>query len=540
MGMALRVISTAQGGAVIQVKCNAVTSASQGIGPRSHARCRYRMARHAARCLVLCVAAISGLRAAVCLANGRGWELEPYRIRALLAVDAGGGLSDRLATELSNYLRQRVEAAVGPAWSLQVEVASGVDRHAVFKAVSTTGHPAVEVDVAPPCDKLLLLAIRNTPFHCELAAREYDRYVQLWSTPLRHASRQRDELGEQLFALAWQAVRPLARLELIPGDEKSVALLPRGIELSRLAPDAQPIRPGEIMRPVLRRTQRSGELAEEGLQPVPWTYLEVARPGQPSRGETKGDRAQDREATKGDKLFARIHSANRQPLGLRRQGRVEQLAIAVRSDPAASTLRLRTRSDPPQPLVGYDVYLQGSDGASAATLVGTSNSRGQVTVQPANTRVSMLVIKHGSFLLARLPVVPGAEPEVDVPLPDDDARLAAEARLTAVREDLIDLVARRNILMARVRQKIEQDDFSAAQQLIRTLDELPGRPQFQLTLTTAARLLRSDDAQMQRRIDQLFQATEAVVAQYLDARPISQLHDELRAAQREQGDSGPK
>jgi hypothetical protein len=87
--------------------------------------------------------------------------------------------------------------------------------------------------------------------------------------------------------------------------------------------------------------------------------------------------------------------------------------------------------------------------------------------------------------------------------------------------------------MARTRQKIAQKELEAAGELLRSLDELPGRSQFNLTLTSAARLLRSDDPQIQRRIDQLFQGTQTVLAQYLDARPINELHDELRAARQE-------
>ena len=111
-------------------------------------------------------------------------------------------------------------------------------------------------------------------------------------------------------------------------------------------------------------------------------------------------------------------------------------------------------------------------------------------------------------------------------------RLAAETRLAALREDLVDVVVRRNILMARARQKIKDSDLPAAQTLLRSIDELPGRSQFNLTLTSAARLLRSDDPQIQRRIDQLFEATQTVLTQYLDTRPISELNEEFRAAQR--------
>jgi hypothetical protein len=129
-------------------------------------------------------------------------------------------------------------------------------------------------------------------------------------------------------------------------------------------------------------------------------------------------------------------------------------------------------------------------------------------------------------------VVPGAETDLTVPLPDDDVRLAAESRMSALREDLIDVVARRNILSARIRQKVAQKDYSAAQELLRALDELPGQTQFNLNLTTAARALRSEDPQIQRRIDRLFEATKSVLARYLDPRQISELHEEVASAQK--------
>jgi hypothetical protein len=172
-------------------------------------------------------------------------------------------------------------------------------------------------------------------------------------------------------------------------------------------------------------------------------------------------------------------------------------------------------------------------GEEATRQIGASDSAGKVTIRPGAERIQTLFIKHGGQLLAKLPVVPGAESEVAVPLPDDDMRLEAEARLASMREELVDVVARRNILMARARHKIEQKDFDAAQELIRAVDQLPGQSQFNLTLSTASRLLRSDDPQIQRRIDQLFQATQTVLSQYLDSRPISDLRAELREAQRQ-------
>ena len=78
-----------------------------------------------------------------------------------------------------------------------------------------------------------------------------------------------------------------------------------------------------------------------------------------------------------------------------------------------------------------------------------------------------------------------------VPLPDDDVRLRVAARLAAFREDMVDLVARRNIFMARVRQQIEEKNFDEARGLLESLDELPGPTQFNQTLDREAQLHRT-------------------------------------------------
>jgi hypothetical protein len=249
-----------------------------------------------------------------------------------------------------------------------------------------------------------------------------------------------------------------------------------------------------------------------GIQVVPWTYLEV--------GEADGE-----------PLAARIHSGNRRPFGVRRLGRVEQVAIALRAEPARTILRLHSRTAPDKPLVGYEVFAQ-QPGDEGVTQLGWTDRAGKLAIPSGENRVRMLYLKNGGQLLARFPIVPGAQPQIDVPLPDDDPRLAAEARLAALREELIDVVARRNILMARARQKIKQKDFNAAQKLLGDADQLPGRSQFNLTLSTTARTIRSKDPQIQRRIDQLVEATQTVMNQYLDLRPLNELRDELRAAQR--------
>src|SRR5688500_10039427 len=61
-------------------------------------------------------------------AEERAWEFQPYRIDAVIAIDAPGGLADKLAGELPTYLQRRVTAAIGVPWSSAPKIATGIQR----------------------------------------------------------------------------------------------------------------------------------------------------------------------------------------------------------------------------------------------------------------------------------------------------------------------------------------------------------------------------------------------------------------------------
>jgi hypothetical protein len=440
------------------------------------------------------------------------WEGQPYRIEARLAIDAPGDLADQLAADLPAYLNDRVHTSIGIVWRLKTELATGPLRHKLLGGVDQFTAEDV-ADAAPDEDKRLLLTVRATPWGYELAAREYDRYVQRWGTTIRRTTRQRDALAEQLFDLARQAVAPLAHVRPDPSDPQQVVFELRGSDLLPSGSDFVWAQPGDVFQPILRRTTRDGLLVSGGVADMPWTFLEVI---EPPAGAVQP--------------IGRIRSATQRPLGVRR-GRVEQVAIGLRNDPGESTLELQSRVESDKRLVGYEVFAQNVDEKPMRPL-GASDAAGEVTVSPDKSAVQMVFVKSDGVFLARLPIVPGAATRVAVPLPDDDMRLRVAARLAAFREDMIDLVARRNIFMARVRQEIEERNFDRARVLLESLDELPGQTQFNLTLDREAQRLRTKDLQVQRRIDQLFAQTRMALGKFLDPQPISELHEDLRHAQK--------
>jgi hypothetical protein len=452
-------------------------------------------------------------------AENGGWEYEPYGVQAVLALDLPGGLLDALQQQLPTYIQQRVAATLSPAWNFEIKLATSAERAQVFEALQAdfTAKPTALVSQH---DKLLLLGVRSTGDRFELTAREYDAYVEHWSTPLHRQCPQLSSLPEQLFALMWRTFAPLAQFETEPEHPLSVTLRPRGGALPHADDAPTWAKPGDIFKPVLRRTSRGGELIENGAAAVAWTYIEV-------------------EAGKDAAPIFHVRSGSRRPFPTHKQARTEQLAIAVKGDAQPTTLYLHARKTEDKPLSGYDVYFL-KNAKDPPTLLATSDAAGKVNIAPTDSPIEMLLIKHGSQLLAKLPIAASAEPLIKVPLPDDNARLAAEERLTALRENLIDIVVRRNIIISRAHQKIEKKDFAGAEALVRSLDELPDRNQFNLTLSTSAQSIRSEDPQIQRRIKQMFDATQTLATQFLDIKPINQLRDELREAQQKAAPKGDK
>ncbi|MGE3244241.1 MAG: hypothetical protein AB7I57_24470, partial [Pirellulales bacterium] len=332
--------------------------------------------------IVTAIAAWGTTRAALGAEVAEVWEGRPYRIDASLAIDAPGDARAELERELPEFLRRRASTAIGSVWRFTAEPADGALRHAMLRGVERLK----DDDLPEPKDaedKRLLLAVRSTPWGYELSAREFDRYLNRWGSPLVRAVRQRDAVPEQLFALAEQAVAPLAHFTPTGSDPAQVTIELRGADLPPAgAGDFAWLRPGDALQPLVVRKNRDGSVAKGGVATVPWTYIEVVE-----KADAKGE------------PIGRIRSATARPLGVRR-GRVEAVAIGMRNDHMATTLALRSRDNQDQPLVGYEVYAQ-SGGDKQLQRVGKSDALGELPIEPGQTAVRSLYLKSDGVTLAR-------------------------------------------------------------------------------------------------------------------------------------------
>lgn len=457
------------------------------------------------------------------------WELTPYRIEVILATGRSPELTDPLRADLSEGLLARVDALIGAAWDAGLTDAPPALERALVRDFETVTTEMLEQALSPNAkaspealapseaesppeeetfdldalDKVILLAVLPGESGYRVIARELDVRTRQWNTAVTVPVWQAAKLSDAAFRAVSSAFAPLARIVAV--DKKQVTLRLRAAGLPTRDETIVPVAPGQVFRPVVRHNDRNGKL--RAATPIPWTFLAV-------------------DAVAQAELQCTLHTGIRTPLSGRRRGRFEQLALAVVPPGKPTRLVLQSRTDPDEVLIGYDVFSH-PPGSKSTELVGRTDRQGAVVIPPTEQPLRVLLVKNGGEFLGRLPLVPGVEADVVAAIANDDQRLEAEGFITGLQEELIDLVTRREVLLAQASRQLEEKKYDEAEKLIRQLQSLEGRDDFALHMTQEEKKVFSADRLIQAKIDAMFSKTRKLVAEYLDELAIDQLDRRL-------------
>jgi hypothetical protein len=312
----------------------------------------------------------------------------------------------------------------------------------------------------------------------------------------------------------WDAIAavftPLARIEAVDGAQVKARLRAGGLIIDPAS--LALAEPGMVLRPITRRNDRTGQpAAKGGIQPLPWTLLAIEE-----RDEAL--------------LTCGLHSGYRASIPARGGARVERLALLVRPQFPATTLALRSRGGEQRPLPGYEIFAKQEDGGETP-LLGITDWQGQIELPRQGSTLQVLIVRNGTQLLARLPLVPGHEKLLVAPLMDDDGRLQAEGAVAALESMALDLAARREILAARFRVRLTERKFDEAQELLDEFRQLDSRTALGRLLDEQQQQVRADDRLTQQRIDKLFgDARQLLTVKSLSDDMINTLAGELSKA----------
>jgi hypothetical protein len=430
------------------------------------------------------------------------WDLAPYRITVLIAVDPAATPLRDLASELKADLPARAAAAMGGVWQLRVQIAPVELRQTMTDRIAEVERDQLPAD-ALKLDKVILLAVSRAGSQTAVSARELDMATDLWNMVVtRHTSQPGQIPGEAFRAVA-AAFAPLARIELA---EKGAATL--RLKAGAIAPrdrSAVQIATGTAFRPVLVACDADGAPTAGSVQPIAWTWLSATNPGRPT-------------------LTCRIDSgAAGEPIPDYHPRRL-RLALAVAPPQASTRLLLSTAGREPaetSPLEGVEVLAQAPSAAVDAEPMGISDRWGSVEIPPAKDPaagpVQMLLIRRGASQLARLPIVPGLERELKLVLPDDRQRLAIDTLLDEAEDGLVDLAARRQALAARIKLARQANESELADKLLQQLRALTSAESVTALFSQADKLLAASDPQTQTlvkpRLDGLRKLAQELAAE---------------------------
>ncbi len=463
------------------------------------------------------------------------WEIAPYRTLFWIETQRSCHLDDAFITRLTNTLNEKCYATSGAVLVTDVERAP----FPLARWLGSNVESAAFVDkldsrqIKPEqYDRIQLVSIQHDS-DWQLAFREFDTLTRSWGSVHRTSVFQRSLLLTAILRLSYERFSALAKITDV--DKPNVALALKAttlieeekqtrekrqqaavafvayqdeeIDWKKLPPLGASDVPypgvlpgmigaGDAMQPVLRRNDRQGNLvSENGIMVMPWTYIRC-------------------EANDGLQLRGTMISGYNQPLPGRRNVRTQRLALGVRPAQDATQLQLVDKSTEAVPLSGYEIYSKDPEGP---TLLGASDASGNIQItKDSQSAVRALYVRSGGNLLARLAVVPGHEQVLTARIPNDSPRLLAEGFVEGWRDQLVDTMARRQILAQRIQRKIELGELEDAEKWLAELRSSRSVNELAFELRSAkGDFLKENklDPMIKRRIDELFEKGQRLISQ---------------------------
>lgn len=439
------------------------------------------------------------------------WEITPYHCRVWMAASFHPSLSPAFEAKLREQIVNVLRARHGATWEVDVLDAPLNVKRCVQRLVPQdwASIPWADVDQTPPAvelDKLFIVQIVPQPQHLELHIAEFDIATRQLGTRLLKTCVASDGLAWCIADTITDAFTPTAMVHRVENQQAELRVRAGELLTDRNEPAA--IAQGALLQAVAIPFTPHGKVRTESIRVIPWTVLEVV------------------ESLPG-RLQATIHSGYGQPLRTRRSRRLQQRATVLKVRHPHTTIQITGNRASARPLQGYEILVEGR-GEPPGEVVGVSDRRGQVQILASDLPLQQIILRHGTKILSRLPLVVGYRDFAPLPLTDDNDRLELEGYVQGVMDRLIDVVAQRQLITTRVRKLIEAGNYDRARELIAQLRKVESRSEFLDRIQRRQRMLSGDNREMQSRaVDKLFADTRALFEQYLDPLLPQRLQDEL-------------
>lgn len=441
------------------------------------------------------------------------YQEQIYRVSISVGVDPDAGLTQRDIQRVVAQLTGLVESRIGKWWNC--EITQAVSGEPLNRAMLGHQTPASWNLVMEPTDfdKKFALTVDRVGTGFRVSGIEWDRASQSVTSIVQRQTFDRRLLAALAAEVVFDAFRPLVSIEVVTGA--SVEMLVRGGEY--LPPDVSlvPFHAGDNVSAFLRHLGKNRELKR--LQPIPWTTIRI---DEVNRSYLRGT----------------VISAFNAPLKVSRR-RMEMLGLKIQTMHPSTRLQVIPRGKPQAPMAGYRVEIlnrpETKDDKVEDRVTMRTDRRGEIVI-PADAEKPLryLIVYSGAAPLAKAPLIPGYVERLVLEAPDDTPRLNVEAETELLQSELVDIVARREVMMVRARGASKNGDWELVSEMQKKIAELPTLEQFQARIEAlrnpAVQVAKKNkDKGQESRIVRMCKQIAEMATQHLDPLKIKEFTTEI-------------
>lgn len=453
--------------------------------------------------LALALAVLGGLLPEVARSQGTGEQSpvepadRPYSIRVWVSVDPASRLGPGSARALVDDWLVLARRFVGIPWEIQVQDDEGPLRGRSPSDLS----PSLVGPSVEGAEKGWFLRVEASGSGgFSLAGREFDATTRQLGPLYRQPAPFPRDAARSLFELTRRVFSPIAEIDR---TEDGAKLLVQGASLPSSDPIGRVVEPGAVFRPYW--VFLGPDKAVQEVRSIPFTYLLV--------NEMEGSTAR-----------CAVVSGLRQPLPKQVAGRYRLVALGI--TPADVPTRFRFvagKGDQQHPAAGYVLTARGVRD-QVVSEVGTTDREGRVSLLPrfSDELVILRLMAGGVEPLREFPVLPGETPEErEVPVEPRPEAVALQFRLKALQDEIVDLIARRGVLEARLDARAAGQAWDEVKQLLDEYLQLPPRREFDDRLARLTEEAQRSQAELgvpilTRTAQAELAETRALIERYLD------------------------
>jgi len=445
------------------------------------------------------------------------YNLIPYRMSIEIGITRDATFNDQTIARLLERLQRGLDSRVGPLWDFKLQLAERLQPGTLETLTSMPEESLTAIANAGEFDQSFAMSIERIGAGYRVGCRSWDRNSQTSTAVSSREFYEGRELEEAILSQLLTHFRPLAEITEVSEDGTNVSLFLRGGEL--LPPDSElaPALVGQLLTPYYRYLDRKKELRQ--IQHTPWTFLRI---------------------TSVNRSFAQaeVISAFRSAIAGKRR-RVELMAITLKPKFPQTQVMIYPRKQHNNPLAGVRVDVMNRkptlEDAVEDRVSKLTDRFGTVHIDTDPEHpLQYIYVMSGQAVLAIVPFIPGNQKYVEVEVPDDTPRLNVEGQVELLEAELIETVARREVLIARARNMSKEDDkWEEVDKLVKELKELPDIKSFNKRLydlkqTGLAQALDNNDRVAGVRINRLAAGLQEHIDKHMIVTKLADFFKEMQ------------